>query len=186
MGDPRHALGESRSRSGEVVIRPMNADDPTPISAAFTTVGWDKPARQYEAYLQEQRAGVRDVLVATVDGRFAGYVTVRWKSQYEPFDGMPEIQDFNVLPDHRRRGIGTTLMDEAEALVAQRSETVGIGVGLYADYGAAQRMYVRRGYVPDGRGLMYDGRPVPPGETVRLDDDAILMFTKSLRAKEHR
>jgi hypothetical protein len=58
---------------------------------------------------------------------------------------------------------------------------VGIGVGLYADYGSAQRMYFRRGYLPDGRGLMYDWKPVPPGELVRLDDDATLMFTKSLK-----
>jgi hypothetical protein len=46
---------------------------------------------------------------------------------------------------------------------------------------AAQRMYFRRGYLPDGRGLMYDWKPVPAGELVRLDDHATLMFTKSLR-----
>ncbi|MEU4390631.1 hypothetical protein [Kribbella sp. NPDC023855] len=42
-------------------------------------------------------------------------------------------------------------------------------------------MALRRGYLPDGRGLMYAWRPVPPGETVRLDDSATLMFTKTLR-----
>jgi GNAT superfamily N-acetyltransferase len=166
----------------EYKIRPLNAADPEPISAAFTAIGWDKPVRQYEAYLEQQRSGVRDVLVATVEDEFAGYVTVRWESQYEPFGGIPEIQDFNVLPHYRRRGIGSGLMDAAEALVAERSAVVGIGVGLYADYGTAQRMYVRRGYLPDGRGLMYENQPVPPGETLRLDDAATLMFTKSLHA----
>jgi hypothetical protein len=72
-------------------------------------------------------------------------------------------------------------MDAAEALVAWRSALVGIGVGLYADFGAAQRMYLRRGCLPDGRGLMYGGRAVPPGGRVRLDDEATLTFTKSLR-----
>ncbi|MEV6288167.1 GNAT family N-acetyltransferase [Kribbella sp. NPDC051770] len=85
------------------------------------------------------------------------------------------------MPAYRRRGIGSSLMDAAEALVAERSAVVGLGVGLYADYGTAQRMYVRRGYVPDGRGVIYDHRQVPPGELVRLDDDAVLMFTKTLR-----
>jgi GNAT superfamily N-acetyltransferase len=147
----------------------------------MAAIGWDKPVSQYERYLAEQAAGVRSVLVATVDGEYAGYVTVRWESPYEPFNGMPEIQDFNVLPAYRRRGIGSGLMDAAEALAAERSDTVAIGVGLYADYGTAQRMYVRRGYIPDGRGILYNLPQVPPGELVRNDDDAILMFSKPLR-----
>jgi GNAT superfamily N-acetyltransferase len=166
---------------GGNAIRALRDDDPEVVSAAFTAIGWDKPVSQYEKYLAEQRAGLRDVLVATVDEEYAGYVTVRWESPYEPFNGIPEIQDFNVLPKFRRRGIGTALMDAAEALVAERSDVVAIGVGLYADYGTAQRMYVRRGYIPDGRGLIYDGKQVPPGEMVRNDDSATLMFTKSLR-----
>ena len=35
---------------------------------------------------------------------------------------------------------------------AGRSPLAGIGFGLYADYGAAQRLYVKCGYLPDGRG----------------------------------
>ncbi|TCC10305.1 GNAT family N-acetyltransferase [Kribbella soli] len=162
-------------------IRPLRVEDPPVLAAAFDAIGWNKPESQYRRYLGEQEAGTRDVLIATVDGEFAGYVTVRWVSPYEPFDGIPEVQDFNVLPKFRRRGIGSALMDAAEALVAERSPIVGIGVGLYPDYGQAQRMYVRRGYLPDGRGLIYDGRQVPPMETIRNDDSATLMFTKQLR-----
>lgn len=161
-------------------IRALRDGDPEVISGAMAAIGWDKPLAQYEKYLAEQRDGVRDVLVATVDDEYAGYVTVRWESPYRPFDRIPEIQDFNVLPKFRRRGIGSGLMDAAEALVAERSDVVAIGVGLYADYGTAQRMYVRRGYIPDGRGILYKLQPVPPGEMVRNDDDAILMFSKSL------
>jgi ribosomal protein S18 acetylase RimI-like enzyme len=167
---------------GEVLeIRPLCDDDPPVIAAAFEELGWPKPESQYRRYLEEQEAGTRDVLVATVDGEYAGYVTVRWESTYEPFDGIPEIQDFTVQPALRRRGIGNALMDAAEALVAERSPVVGIGVGLYPDYGQAQRMYVRRGYIPDGRGLIYAGRQVAPMEMIRNDDDATLMFTKQLR-----
>lgn len=162
-------------------IRVLRDGDPEVFSAAFTAIGWNKPVRQYEKYLADQLAGTRDVLVATVEDEFAGYVTVRWESPYEPFNGIPEIQDFNVLPQFRRRGIGSGLMDAAEALVAERSDVVGIGVGLYPDYGTAQRMYARRGYIPDGRGLIYDGKQVPPMEMIRNDDSATLMFTKLLR-----
>ncbi len=85
-----------------------------------------------------------------------------------------------MLPQFRRQGIGSRLMDECEQTVARRCEVVGIGVGLYADYGAAQRMYARRGYRLDGRGLMSHDQPVPPGQSVFVDDDLLLYFTKQL------
>ncbi|HFQ93343.1 MAG TPA: GNAT family N-acetyltransferase [Anaerolineae bacterium] len=163
-------------------IRPLRESDPEIISAAFTKIGWDKPIAQYEQYLEEQRMGSRSVLVATIAGKFAGYVTINWQSYYAPFRaaGIPEIQDFNVLPHFRRRGIGTALLTRAEKLVAQRSSVVGIGVGMHSDYGNAQRLYVKRGYVPDGRGLTYDGRVLKPMENTVNDDDLVLYFTKSL------
>ena len=164
-------------------IRNLRSDDAPVISAAFSAIGWLKPVSQYDAYAVEQTAGERDVLVATLDGRFSGYVTIRWHSTYAPFaaTGIPEIQDFNVLPDFRRRGIGTRLMDQAEERVARRCDTVGIGVGMYADYGHAQRLYVLRGYVPDGRGLTHRGEVLPPMARVINDDDLVLFFTKKLR-----
>lgn len=36
-------------------------------------------------------------------------------------------------------------------------EVVGIRVGVQADYGAVQVTYVKRGCLPDGRGIQYDG-----------------------------
>jgi GNAT superfamily N-acetyltransferase len=164
-------------------ITPLAAADPPRIAAAFAAIGWDKPVAQYVRYLDEQTAGERPVLVARLDGDFAGYVTLVWESGYGPFReaGIPEIQDFNVLPRFRRRGIGTALMDAAEALIAQRSPVAGIGVGLYPDYGPAQRLYVLRGYVPDGRGIASETVQVKPGQVVRVDDELALYFTREVR-----
>ena len=78
------------------------------------------------------------------------------------------------------RGIGSRLMDAAEALIAERSPVAGIGVGLYPDYGPAQRLYVLRGYLPDGRGIAWNGTNVSPGQTVEVDDELALYFTKAL------
>jgi ribosomal protein S18 acetylase RimI-like enzyme len=165
-----------------VDIRSLSKEDPNQISAAFDEIGWNKPTAQYEAYLQEQETGDLHALVATVGGLFAGYLTVKWRTNYAPFAdaGIPEIQDLNVLPRYRRRGIGTALMDRAEALIKKRSATAGIGVGMYPDYGNAQKLYVLRGYVPDGRGLTYDGRILKPMESTVNDDDLVLYFTKEL------
>jgi len=166
----------------QLMIRSLCKEDPDRISTAFDRIGWNKPVALYEAYLREQETGDRHVLVATMGGSFAGYVTVKWRTEYSPFvdAGIPEIQDLNVLPRYRRRGIGTALMDGAEALVRERSPTVGIGVGMYPDYGNAQRLYVLRGYVPDGRGLTYNGRILEPMESTVNDDDLVLYFTKEL------
>ena len=68
---------------------------------------------------------------------------------------------------------------EQFAASAGRS-TIGLGVGLYADYGAAQRLYVRLGYQPDGRGITYHEKLVVPDQLVRVDDDLILWLTKRL------
>ena len=86
----------------------------------------------------------------------------------------------NVLEQFRRKGIATQLMDRAEAEIAKRSDIAGIGVGLYSDYGPAQRMYILRGYVPDARGLMYAGKPVTPGTSVIADDSLTMNLTKNL------
>lgn len=166
-----------------LTIRDLQATDIQPIAQAFAELGWNKPASQYEHYLCQQEAGQREVVVVFVGDEFAGYVTVVWASDYEPFRSaaIPEIVDFNVLPKFRRRGIGTRLMDEAERRIAQRSPVAGIGVGMTSDYGAAQRLYVLRGYVPDGRGLISNHRYLQYGESVTVDDDLALMFTKELQ-----
>lgn len=165
------------------IIRLLQGEDIPEIAAAFQQLGWNKPALQYEHYLTEQRQKIRDVYVAFVEGKFAGYITIYWTSSYEPFQekNIPEIMDFNVLPEFRRQGIGTQLMDRVENEIAKRSPLAGIGVGMTPDYGAAQRLYVLRGYVPDGRGLYYRDHHVKYGEEVIVDDDLTLGFTKKLK-----
>ena len=92
------------------------------VAAAFAALGWHKPASQYIRYLAEQRAGQRTVIIAHQEDRFVGYVTIAWSSSYPPFReaSIPEVADFNVLPDARRQGIGTASMDAAEAHVRHR------------------------------------------------------------------
>jgi GNAT superfamily N-acetyltransferase len=174
--------GLKEMRMSPPIIRPIQASDPAVIAAAFDAIGWKKAAAQYERYLAEQQAGHRHVFVAWVEDAFAGYVTLNWYPAYPPFkaEGIPVIEDFNVLPAFRRRGIGAALMDAAEAAAGARSGVVGIGVGLDPDYGPAQRLYVRRGYVPDGRGISWQNDRVAYGDQVIVDDDLVLWFTRSL------
>lgn len=175
-------MNDTSHDTSQLTIRPLAASDIPAIAAAFAALGWDKPASQYEGYLEEQQRGERVALVAWQGERFVGYVTIVWVAGYPPFHdaGIPEIADFNVLPPVRRRGIGSQLMDEAERRIKERSQVAGIGVGLFADYGAAQRLYVKRGYIPDGRGIVAHERRVSWGDTVVVDDDLILYLTRAL------
>ncbi len=100
--------------------------------------------------------------VAFYTGQFAGYVTLKWVSHYQSFKDqhIPEIMDLNVLPPYRNKGIGTQLLEVAEQLAATQSPIVGLGVGLYDDYGSAQKLYIKKGYIPDGHGVTYNYKAV--------------------------
>ena len=164
-------------------IRLLERKDIPKIALAFRQLGWNKPASQYERYLVQQKMNLRDVYVAFVEEQFAGYLTICWEANYRLFHekNIPEIVDFNVLPSFRRMGIGTQLMDKAEREIAKVGPIAGIGVGMTADYGAAQRLYVLRGYIPDGLGLHWRDHHVQFGEEVKVDDDLGLYFTKELK-----
>lgn len=170
----------------ELHIRELLAADIPEIVEAFKNIGWNKPESQYRTYLTQQTVDERLVLVARVSDEFAGYVTVVWETEYPPFrrDGIPEIKDLNVLPEFQRRGIGSALMTTAENAAAKRNPIVGIGVGLFLDYGAAQRMYVKRGYVPDGEGVYYGQKRVLPGEEVPVDDSLVLFLTRLVLGRD--
>lgn len=164
----------------QVTLRELVEHDCAVIALAFAEQGWVKPEAQYMAYLHDAVVGRRTVLVAESAGHFAGYVTIVWHSDYPPFRSalIPEIVDLNVLIKHQRRGVATALLDEAERRIYQQSQQAGIGVGLTADYGPAQIMYVRRGYVPDGRGIHSHVQPVAPWAAVVADDGLVLYLTK--------
>lgn len=164
-------------------IRPFEHVDASRLAASFAQHGWHKPVDTFTGYLHEQRLGVRACYVAEIGQSIAGYCTLLWESHYEPFKaaGIPEIADLNVLPPFRRHGVGSALLDTVEVAAGERGGFVGLGVGLYADYGAAQRLYVSRGYLPDGRGVMYEYRTVEPCQTIPIDDSATLMMTRALK-----
>jgi GNAT superfamily N-acetyltransferase len=169
--------------SENMIIRNLKKEDCQIISDAFREQNWDKPLEQYLKYFNEQKTGIREVFVAEYKNEFAGYVTIIWQSHYPPFgeEGIPEIVDFNVIKKFQRKGIGTKLMGVAEDSIAKKSDVAGIGVGLYSDYGNAQRLYVKRGYIPDGRGIFQDREFLRYGDNATVDDSLALYFTKNLK-----
>ncbi len=166
-----------------IKIKLLETNDIPNLAAAFLNTVWHTPASHFEKSLAAQDKGEIVFLIAYLNNAVAGFVFIKWLADYPPFaaQSIPEIRDLRVLAELRRRGVATALMDEAEKRIFKRSKFAGLGVGLYADYGPAQRMYILRGYVPDGRGLMYNNRPANPGHDVFVDDELLLFFTKERR-----
>ena len=134
--------------------------------------------------MQERAEGKCAALTAEYQGKQAGYVYLFLVTEEGPFagKGWPIIVDFNVLKKYQRKGIGGRLMDAAEQIAGQYADTVCLGVVLCEAYGSAQRMYVKRGYIPDGSGVWYQDRQCVQYETVcTVDDDLVLFLYKKLQ-----
>jgi len=132
--------------------------------------------------LWHQAEGRCTAMVAVYQGNVAGYIHVYPNSPNGPFggQGLPEIVDFGVLKKYQNKGIGGILMDIAEQTAARYSNKVYLSVGLHSGYGSAQRMYVKRGYLPDGSGVWYQDQICPPNGYCRNDDELVIYLSKLL------
>jgi len=167
-----------------IKTRPMQESDIAVLAEEFgIKQGWKgKDEEQFAKYFAEHVSGTRHVLVAEFCGSPAGYVTLLPNCATGPFTDrhIPVVCDFNVLIKFQRQGVGTALMDAVENLAKETSDTICLGVGLYTSYGAAQRMYIKRGYIPDGSGVWYNDKNLLPYEPCLNDDDLVLYLSKKL------
>jgi len=166
-----------------LIIRDMEAADAQILNDEYTAQGWHPDIDYYHMRMREHAEGKCVALTAVYQGHPAGAVYVYFSAQEGPFKGKgwPVIVDFGVLQKYQRKGIGNRLMDSAEQIASQHADTVCLGVGLCREYGTAQRMYVKRGYIPDGSGVWYQNKQCVQYETVcTIDDDLVLFLSKRL------
>ena len=167
----------------ELVIRNMEEADAQIFTDEYTAQGWHPDINGYLSRLKDQADEKCVALTAVYQGHPAGSVYVYRTAHEGPFkeNAWPVIVDFNVLKKYQRKGIGNKLMDAAEKVAGQYADTVCLGVGLSMEYGSAQRMYVKRGYIPDGSGVWYRDIQCIQYETVcTIDDDLVLYLSKKL------
>lgn len=164
----------------DILVRSMEQADAQIICDEEVAQGWHQMADKYEMRLAHAEKGLCVSLVAEYQGQVAGYINVYREGLSGAFAGRgwPEIVDFGVLEKFRRRGIGSVLMDVAERIAGEYADTVWLGVGVNSGYGSAQRMYVKRGYIPDGSGVWYGDHVAAPYENYCNDDDLVLFMSK--------
>ncbi|GAB5389668.1 MAG: hypothetical protein Alpg2KO_26360 [Alphaproteobacteria bacterium] len=156
-----------------LTLREARPDD---IENLLTCFGpdsvWRRDADFWSGVLAMQN---RWLLVAELDGRIVGHGSLLTLAD------RTELHDLAVAPDARGLGLGRALATELEAEARRRGlQHLHLKVGLYADYGPAQRLYISLGYQMDGRGLLQGDDQVKPGQTVLVDDELLLGMVKSL------
>jgi len=164
-------------------IRELRSEDVPVIVATDGGAAWNGGFKKWEQRLAEHQYRRRIALLAVRDAGIIGYGSLLWSSQHAPFrqEGIPEIQDLVVARDHRQQGIATRLISELEGLARNSGrKQIGLGVGLYGDYGPAQRLYARLGFIPDGGGITSHNQRAPAGQTFTLDDHLLLWLVKAL------
>lgn len=73
-------------------------------------------------------------------------------------------------------------MDAVEELIQTRADRVGICVRLFDAYGPAQRLYAKRGYIPDGRGACFRHQALRKGDVITVGHDHLIWLVKELRS----
>ena len=167
---------------GNILIRDMTDSDPSIIFHEETEQGYHRTKESFSNRLIDRQEGKAIPLVAEYNGKIAGYSNIYL---YSP-DALTEetfcnIIDFGVFIKYRKLGIGGKLMDAAEQIIAKYSDTAYLSVGLHSGYGSAHRIYIKRGYIPDGTGAWYAAAVCNPYKSYCLDDDLILKLSKKLR-----
>ncbi|WP_049484883.1 GNAT family N-acetyltransferase [Streptococcus oralis] len=162
-------------------IRKMQESDIKELSRGFISQGWPSREEILTRYFKEQESGEREVLVGEVEGAVAAYITILPDAKQGPFAGMaPELSDFNVFEPFQNQGIGNLLLEEAEKRVRLISDKVTLGVGLHSGYGPAQRLYIKRGYIPDGSGVWYQNHQPAMNAVCEDIGELVLYLSKNL------
>lgn len=166
----------------EILIRDMEETDGADICRAEGDES-EEGIRYYEkqfSHIREERCAG---LVAVCRGETAGYVYLYYRCKWGGLgnQGYPGVVDLSVMEKFRRRGIGNLLMDVAERIASDYGDLVYLDVGLNSTFGSAQRLYAKRGYIPDGKGCYYEEKVCGIDAECRNSDELTICMIKALR-----
>lgn len=172
-------------KKNNILIRSLQKEDIEILSKTFL-FPWataDTTIKKWKYYQDQQQKGIRAVFLLERQRELLGYASLLFQSHNRLFreNNIPEIHDLWIQEKWRHQGFGTLLIEHLEEISRQKGYShIGIGVGLYQDYGSAQKLYVQLGYIPTGQGATYQSTPVKPGTNYPMDDDLVLWLSKSL------
>ena len=130
----------SETNSARLCVRPARDSDLGPLTTALEP---EVPAAQVTRRLEESRLGYRDMLVAELDGRVVGTVSMGGHGFQRP--GSLRLFALDVGAAFRRRGVATALVKAVEAM-ASNLALGEVNLEVAVDNEDAVRLYERLGY----------------------------------------
>lgn len=170
-------------KNDNIIIRSMNKEDSHILHELRLTHGWFSELSVFNEYFKFQEMGELYCFIATINTEIAGYTALKRHAKSGPYKdlGFPELSDFNVFEKYRRQGIGNQMMDIVENFASQLNHFITLAVGLHSGYGSAQKLYIKRGYIPDGSGVWYQDKPLEPYSSCINNDELVLYLSKELK-----
>lgn len=167
--------------SSNISVRTMTYSDIPVICQSY-----DNPDENDITYIKRQLANQEKqeciALLALYNENAAGYVLLYYKCRWGGLAncGIPSVVDLIVFKKYRQKKIATVLMDVAEDIAKKHGNKVYLDVCLNAEYGPAQRLYAKRGYIPDGKGVYYEGKVCKTDADCKNNDELSLCLVKNL------
>lgn len=171
--------------SSNIDIRIMDYDD-IPLICKADSDESEETVKYLKRQLKNQENQECSALLALYKGEIAGYVFLYYKCRWGGLANcdLPCIIDLFVFEKYRNKRIATALMDVAEEIAARHCNKVYLDVCLNSEYGPAQRLYVKRGYIPDGKGAYYEEKVCETNAICKNDDELTLCLIKELNMFE--
>ncbi|HEY0069070.1 MAG TPA: GNAT family N-acetyltransferase, partial [Chloroflexia bacterium] len=169
----------------DITIRPLHQEELELLGQMNRD--WDKgrPLALHVERLAMQQEGKAVYLFAWHQERPVGHVLLMLTGpSKEPMRSAlrncAHISDLFVVPDCWSQGIGTRLMDEAEALAAHHG-SVQVGLDVAIDNDRAMTMYERRGYIDMGFGeRAVSWTYIDPEGQQQVQNDVLVYLVKLL------
>ncbi|USF29906.1 [Ribosomal protein S18]-alanine N-acetyltransferase [Clostridium sp. MD294] len=109
------------------------------IEEACFAIPWTKQA--FEREIKENKLAM--YIIAVLDGKIVGYAGM-WHVVTEG-----HITNVAVLPEYRKQGIGNALIEQI-IRIAEEYEMIGITLEVRISNIAAQKLYIKYGFRPEG------------------------------------
>ena len=165
-------------------VRAMCESDAAAFDYEYTLSGEVKSGETFNTLYARQRLKKANVYVAEFEGKLLGYVVVAYEYTLSG-EVLVHIEDIYVLPLFRKCGVGKSLLDYAEREIMRRYDKAHASIAVGAAYGAAQRLFIRNGYMPDGMGARFNGRILQDGAQATNTRGLCLKFSKELKSLDN-